>query len=54
MYQDVPAPSGKLTCFTYKDLLGGTGGSLTHCVVHTHANLVAPVLAQVCGERGDG
>lgn len=45
--------AGRLTRFTHKNLLGGAGGTLAHGVVHAHADLVAPVLAQVWGrEKG--
>lgn len=45
----------KLTCLPDKDLLRWAQGSLTHGVVHTHPDLVTPVLAQIYGgEWGSG
>jgi hypothetical protein len=44
-------PHGVLTCLPNKDLLRGTQGALTHSVVHTHPNLIPPVLVQVCGRQ---
>lgn len=47
----------RLTRFAHEDLLGGAGRALAHRVVHAHADLVAPVLAQVWvggkGRRGE-
>lgn len=47
----------RLTRFAHEDLLGGAGGALAHRIVHAHADLVAPVLAQVWvggkGRRGE-
>lgn len=46
---------GALTCLPDKDLLRWAQGPLTHGVVHTHSDLITPVLAQICwGEWRSG
>lgn len=49
----LPAPPPGLTRFPHEHLLGGAGGPLAHSVVDAHPDLVAPVLAQVWGEKGE-
>lgn len=42
-----------LTRFPHEHLLGRAGGSLAHRVVDAHPDLIAPVLAQVWGTKGE-
>lgn len=52
---DPESCEGTLTCLPDKDLLRRAQGSLAHGVVHTHSDLVTPVLGQICGgEWGSG
>lgn len=44
---------GTLTCLANKDFLWWAQGSFPHGIVHTHPDLVAPVLAQICGQESE-